>query len=130
MLCRKLDVVTVKGSAKPMTLYTFDVAEDEANLDAATELTSRWIDTQKHWKTGKPPGGDDADTVMDENVDHRLKYLDRVDAGARRAPPGRHRAAAPPRRRARLPCSRAPPARAPAPARTRRPAQRWRRSSG
>jgi len=80
VLCRKLDVVTVKGSAKPMTLYTFDVAEDEANIDAATELTSRWIDTQKHWKSGKTPGSDDVDAVIDENVDHRLKYLDRVDA--------------------------------------------------
>jgi hypothetical protein len=35
---RRVDRVTVKGSARPITLYTLDLAEDEANLAAAERL--------------------------------------------------------------------------------------------
>lgn len=37
-LMRKVDCVTVKGSSRPMVLYTYDIAEDEENMRAAERL--------------------------------------------------------------------------------------------
>ncbi|KAG8460208.1 hypothetical protein KFE25_004456 [Diacronema lutheri] len=82
-LCRKVDVVTVKGSKEPMTLYTYDIALDAANVRAAAALTERWIDTQRHWKSGRSVGADESACADD---DASLTYRDRVDASRVRAP--------------------------------------------
>jgi hypothetical protein len=37
-MLRKVDRVTVKGSEQPISLFTLDIAEDEANVRAALEL--------------------------------------------------------------------------------------------
>jgi hypothetical protein len=82
LACRRVDVVTVKGSKAPMTLYTYDIAMDGPNVLAATQLTECWIETQRHWKASS----------KDEGSHHKhgdsgvhLNTRDRVDACARSA---------------------------------------------
>lgn len=69
-----------------MTLYTYDIALDAANVRAAAALTERWIDTQRHWKSGRSVGADESACADD---DASLTYRDRVDACARSSPRAR-----------------------------------------
>lgn len=78
-LCRKVDVVTVKGSKAPMTLYTYDIALDVANVRAAIALTERWVDTQRHWKSSCAAAADNEVSGEEAN----LLYRDKVDACTR-----------------------------------------------
>lgn len=78
--------MTVKGSTAPMTLYTYDIALDAANVRAAAALTERWVDTQRHWKAGR---ADEADEHV-HGGEAALTTKDRVDACARARAGARH----------------------------------------
>lgn len=90
---RKIDCVTVKGSARPMVLYTLDVSEDEENVRAAERLDPTAIQEEEGEEgAGEEEGEstDDEDEEVDEELveaekealeelEHERKMFERVD---------------------------------------------------